>query len=248
MPVRFKRSYRDRKQAVARRKKTVLKVFLIVISFQIIFSVFFSTIRIDTVSMEPSLLKGSVFIYSPFLYGYKIETLKSRLPQISAPERGDLIVFSPPYIKRKTGFVLFISSVVKFLSFGKINIEALGSNQWDHKLLIKRIIALPGDTVKMTDFTASIKPSDSDYFLNEFEVIESAYDVRLGELPAGWNDSLPFSGNMKPLTLKEDQFFVLGDNRMESSDSTNWGLLDRNLIEGKVLLAYWPFNKFKVFK
>ena len=248
MSVRFKRSYRDRKQAVARRKKTVLKVFLIIVSFQIVFTLFFSTIRIDTISMEPSLIKGSVLIYSPFLYGFKINTLKIRLPQVNAPERGDLIVLTPPFIRRKTGFVPFLSSIMKFLSFGKINIEALGSDQWDHKYLVKRIIAVPGDTIKISDYTALIKPQDTDYFLNEFEVIETAYDIDLGKLPEGWDNSLPFSGKMDPLTLEEDQFFVLGDNRMESSDSTYWGILDRKLIEGKVLLTYWPFNRFKVLK
>lgn len=248
MAVRFKRSYRDRKQAVARRKKTVIKVILIVFSFQILFTLFLSTIKIDTISMEPSLKKGSVLIYSPLVYGVNIKTFNGSLPQLNAPQRGDLVVLTPPFVKEKKGFSHLIWSVLKFLSFGKINIEAIDSDQWNNKHLVKRIIAIPGDTVKMSEFTALIKLPDSDYFLGEFEVIDSAYDVNLGQLPAGWSDSLPFSGNMDPITLEENQFFVLGDNRMESSDSTSWGVLKRNLIEGKVLLTYWPLKRFKVFK
>ncbi len=248
MSVRFKRSYRDRKQAVARRKKTILKVFLVVFSFQIIYSLFFSTIRIDSVSMEPSLSLGSVHIYSPFIYGFHMDLFDFRFPAVRAPERGDLIVFTPPYIKKREGFIPALGSIIRFLSFGKINLNTIVSDNWDHELLIKRVIAVPGDTVKLAQFTASIKPSDSDYFLNEFEVIDSSYDADSGSLPEGWTESLPFSGNMDPLTLEEGQYFVLGDNRAHSSDSTYWGLLDNNLIEGKILLTYWPLNKIKAFK
>nr|MDA3809667.1 S26 family signal peptidase [Spirochaetaceae bacterium] len=87
----------------------------------------------------------------------------------------------------------------------------------------------------------------SDFFLSEFEVIDKNYDISVGNLPEGWNNSIPFSGNFNDITLKENQYFVLGDNRMQSSDSTSWGVLDRERIKGKVLLTYWPLNKFKLY-
>lgn len=247
MSVRFKRSYRDRKQAVTKRKKTIFKIFFVVFSFQIIYSLFFSTIKMDSVSMEPSLSVGSVHIYSPFTYGFHMDLLNVRIPALKSPERGDLIVFTPPYIERREGFIPVLGSILRFLSFGKVNLETIGSDKWDHEYLIKRVIAIPGDTVKLSQFTASIRPSDSSYFLNEFEVIDSSYDADSGTLPEGWNDSLPFSGNMDPLKMEEGQYFVLGDNRAQSSDSTYWGVLDKDLIEGKILLTYWPLKRIKVF-
>ncbi|MBI9099997.1 MAG: signal peptidase I [Spirochaetaceae bacterium] len=248
MAVRFKRSYRDRKKAVARRKKTIINVLILVFFFQVLFSVFFGTIRVDSISMEPSMEVGSAMIFSPFVYGYKIGTSIKRFPQVKAPERGDIIVLTPPYVQEKRGFVTFLFSIIRFLSFGKINLSSLLSESWENRFLVKRIIALPGDTVKMSDFTASIKPGNSEYFLNEFEVIHSSYDTNMGELPAGWNDSLPFSGNMDPVTLGDNEYFVLGDNRMQSSDSTSWGILHKDRIAGKILMAYWPLNKIKVFE
>jgi len=247
MSVRFKRSYRDRKQAVAKRKKVIIRTLIIIFVFQILFTVFFTTIRIDTISMEPSLAEGSVMVYSPITYGYKVEPLNWTLPQINTPDRGDLIVFTPPYINEKKGIINYISPFIKFLTFGKIDISLIGSEQWDKQLLIKRIIAVPGDTIRIKNFIVAIKTEDSDFFLSEFEVIDANYDISVGDLPEGWNNSIPFSGNMNDYELEENQYFVLGDNRMQSSDSTSWDTLDRNMIRGKVLLTYWPLNKMKFY-
>lgn len=247
MPVRFKRSYRDRKQAVAKRKKVILKTIIIIFTFQILFTVFFSTIKIDTISMEPGLEKGSVMIYSPLVYGFNIEMLNIRMPQLQSPERGDLVVLTPPYISNKKGFVSFISPLFKFLSLGKINLQSLGTGKWKQQTLIKRVIAVPGDTLKIQNFKVFIKPSGSDYFLSEFEVLDSSYDIVIEDLPAGWDQALPLSGTMKDVTLENDQYFVLGDNRTQSSDSTSWGVLDRNKIKGRVLMTYWPLNKIKFY-
>lgn len=247
MPVRFKRSYRDRKQAVAKRKKVIIKVLIIIFTFQILFTVFFSAIRIDSVSMEPSLDQGSIMVFSPMVYGYKFKTFTGRMPQVSTPARGDLIVFSPPYISEKKGLISFFSSIIKFLSFGKIDLQAIGAKSWENQTLVKRVVAIPGDTIKIQNFTALIKSEDSDYFLSEFEVIDTNYDINVGILPEGWDNSIPFSGNMPELILEDNEYFVLGDNRMQSSDSTSWGVLNRDDIEGKVLMTYWPFNKFRFY-
>lgn len=248
MSIRFKRSYRDRKQAVAKRKKVIIKVLILVFVFQILSTVAFSTIKMNSISMEPSLEKGSFLVYSPLTFGFKLGLLNSSLKEINPPARGNLIVFTPPYNKSTSGFFSLINPVIKFLSFGKLDLNRIGSDNWENQYLLKRIIAIPGDTLKVKNFTAFIKAGDSGYFLSEFEVIESDYDIAVGILPEGWDDSIPFSGNMTEFKLGKDQYFVMGDNRMQSSDSTNWGILDRGDIKGKVLLTYWPFRKFELFK
>lgn len=83
---------------------------------------------------------------------------------------------------------------------------------------IKRIIGLPGETVEIRNGSIYIDgvPLDEPY-LRE-----------------------PTHGNMPPRTLKSDEFFVLGDNRDNSSDSRSWGPLPRENIIGKAWLSYWP--------
>lgn len=245
MAVRFKRSYHDRKEAIARRKRTVLKILIVCFSFQVIFSVFLSTIRVESVSMKPGIDKGDILVFAPFFYGFNVNILHTRLPQVRPPERGDIVVFTPPYTEKSHGTIGFFNGIVKFLTFNKVNLDFVLYDKQSRRYLIKRVIAVPGDTVKMSDFKASIKPEGSGYFLSEFEVIPQDYDINVEGLPSGWDMEMPFSGNMDPVVLMENQYFLLGDNRMMSSDSLNWGPLDLEKIEGKVIFSYWPFSRFR---
>ncbi|MBB6478834.1 signal peptidase I [Spirochaeta isovalerica] len=248
MAVRFKRSYHDRKETVARRRKTILKVLILLLFFQIVFSLFAATIKMTSISMEPEVSRGSVMIYSPFVYGFKINMLGLQLPQVRTPERGDLIVLTPPYMERRKGAFAVLNGVVKFFTFGKVNLNSISSESWNQGYLIKRIVGIPGDTIRMSDYKVSIKPEGSIYFLSEFEVIDKDYDIQINNLPEFWTDDMPFSGNIDALTLEDDQYFVLGDNRMMSSDSTDWGVLSRERIEGLILMKYWPLNQFTLYK
>ncbi|MFQ5342549.1 MAG: signal peptidase I [Anaerolineae bacterium] len=83
---------------------------------------------------------------------------------------------------------------------------------------IKRIIGLPGETVEIRDGSINIDgvPLDEPY------------------LPE------PTHGNMAARTLGPSEYFVLGDNRDNSSDSRSWGPLPTDNIIGKAWISYWP--------
>ncbi|MFC1744967.1 signal peptidase I [Candidatus Riflebacteria bacterium] len=49
----------------------------------------------------------------------------------------------------------------------------------------------------------------------------------------------------KNYEFPEDLFFVMGDNRNNSSDSRDWGFLPESYIDGKAMLVYWPPNRMK---
>ena len=92
---------------------------------------------------------------------------------------------------------------------------------------IKRIIGLPGETVEIKDDQVTIYKTDSTTeVLNESNYLSS---------------SVPTAGDLK-ITLEQDEFFVLGDNRPVSSDSRRWGVVPRKDIIGRVYLRAWPIN------
>ena len=48
--------------------------------------------------------------------------------------------------------------------------------------------------------------------------------------------------NFDPITIPENKFFVMGDNRDQSHDSRFWGLVDLQEIKGKALIIYWSWD------
>jgi signal peptidase I len=82
---------------------------------------------------------------------------------------------------------------------------------------IKRIIGVPGDVIEVMNGVVNIngQPLDENY-LN----VETNYTGKW-EVPA-------------------DQLFVLGDNRNNSSDSHDWGMVPMDYVVGKAIIVYWP--------
>jgi signal peptidase I len=94
----------------------------------------------------------------------------------------------------------------------------------DHtKSYIKRVIALPGDTVA----------------IREGQVILNGKPLREPYVPARFSDDR----SQPEMTIPDDQFFVMGDHRSISSDSRDFGPVDRDLIYGKASFVYWPMDQ-----
>lgn len=92
------------------------------------------------------------------------------------------------------------------------------------KDFVKRIIGLPGDTVEMVN---------GDIFINGNR-LSNDFGAQLDKT------SIP------ALTVPQDTFFVLGDNRANSNDSRNWGVLSKDAIVGKAWLSYFPIQSWGI--
>lgn len=94
---------------------------------------------------------------------------------------------------------------------------------------IKRIIGLPGELVKISDGKVYVSNK------NNPEVIKLEENYLL---PA-----MKTLGDIE-INLGEDEYYLLGDNRLASLDSRAFGPVKRNFIIGKTLLRGWPLNQF----
>ena len=94
------------------------------------------------------------------------------------------------------------------------------------KYFIKRVIGLPGETVTITNGTVSIT---SPTRTTPLVLIE----------PYVKNPKLDSSSR----TLTQDEYFVMGDNRAQSSDSRVWGPVPKKLMDGKSLIRLFPFTQ-----
>ncbi|MBG0787523.1 MAG: signal peptidase I [Anaerolineaceae bacterium] len=94
--------------------------------------------------------------------------------------------------------------------------HAPGADDLDY---IKRLIGRPGDTVRIEGGVVYV----NDQALYENYILETPNYTGTWEVPEG-------------------QFFVLGDNRNNSSDSHLWGFIPEDSVVGKALLIYWPLD------
>lgn len=120
------------------------------------------------------------------------------------------------------------------------------------KLAVKRVIALPGETVEMKDDQLTINGEVvSETYLEEYLTLFKAGD--LAETYAYNPDFQSIASNASNFTddfvftVPEDEYFVLGDNRLVSKDSRYFGFVKDLYIQGKVIWRYWPLNEMEVF-
>ncbi|HET7293251.1 MAG TPA: signal peptidase I [Vicinamibacteria bacterium] len=103
---------------------------------------------------------------------------------------------------------------------------------------VKRVVALPGETVEIHDKTVLVdgRPLDETAYVHFLDADQGeSSEVEAGGL--GGRERTPYG----PLRVPEGQLFVLGDNRDNSNDSRIWGFLPRELVKGRALFVYWSY-------
>ncbi len=192
--------------------------FLIALALFFVLRAFFiEGIRIPSGSMEQTLLVGDFLLVNKLAYGAEVPFTARRLPALEHPQRRDVILFRPPPDPRT--------------------------------YYIKRVVGLPGDTVAMKDGVLSVdgapqtepyvmhlhQPSDTGNISFRWQrqfLVHSAAPVRNYD---------PTSNNWGPLVVPERSYFVLGDNRDNSSDSRYWGFVPASSIEGRPIFVYYSY-------
>ena len=98
---------------------------------------------------------------------------------------------------------------------------------------IKRVVALPGQTFQIVN-------NDFYFFDDQDDLVGDLVDLpfkrKTNEGPIGVI-------NTTKITLKDDEYFVLGDNRDDSFDSSEFGVIKKSQIKGKTSLVLFPFSK-----
>ncbi|MFA4954992.1 MAG: signal peptidase I [Patescibacteria group bacterium] len=100
------------------------------------------------------------------------------------------------------------------------------------QFFIKRVIGLPGETVEIAAGQIKIYNDKSP---NGLELDEKQYLDQ------------DYTATNRTTTLKSDEYFVLGDNRVASYDSRYFGPVKRSYIVGRVWLRGWPLDRMKAF-
>jgi signal peptidase I len=195
--------------------------------------------KIPSSSMVPTLLVGDFILVNKFTYGIRLPVVNRKIVEINLPKRGDVMVFRFPE---------------------------------DPSLdYIKRVIGLPGDRVEYRNKRLSIngKPVPlrqvDDYLSRERMQFSRRYVETLDgadhhilvddDAPAALmpGRSFPFAGNCNynnqgvACTVPPGHYFMMGDNRDNSSDSRVWGFVPDENIVGRAFFIWLNLNELGRF-
>ncbi|MGQ9425888.1 signal peptidase I [Gilvimarinus sp. F26214L] len=192
----------------------VLAIVLVLRSFIV------EPFQIPSESMVPTLEIGDFILVNKFTYGIRLPVIRTKVLDVSDPERGDVMVFFPP---------------------------------GESRYFIKRVVGLPGDKIsifnneltingevveqKLVDREAATNRSEfcyragGSYLVEDEQLGESNHRVRKCTEPG----SLSREGFW---IVPEGHYFMMGDNRDNSSDSRDWGSVPEERIVGKAF-AIW---------
>ncbi len=236
------RLYRERKSIAGRIFAVLGFLLAFFLLYELITSMLITTVGIESVSMEPSLTSGERLFASPLPYGARLPFAADSLGPISTPERGELVLVRPKYYE-ETVWKRIFNPIVLFFTAQQIGLDP---HEMRPETIIKRVIGVPGDTIRIEEHIAYIKPDGAEAFLQEFDLSRADYQITFQPLPDSWSEPLPFTGNHDEIVLDENEYFLMGDNRSMTNDSRYWGPVGMESIEAKLLLRYWPVKRIGI--
>lgn len=187
--------------------------------------------QIPSPSMVPTLEVGDFILVNKFTYGIRLPVIRTKVFDVSDPQRGDAMVFFPPNDKR---------------------------------YFIKRVIGLPGDKIRYANNQLFIngqlienthimtEPHKDRRFYSPFEqcVPKGSYqlfDEKLGDTVHKMRKcTIPVaSRGDRTWVVPEGHYFMMGDNRDNSSDSRAWGFVPEENIVGKAFAIWMHWEGLK---
>jgi signal peptidase I len=194
------------------------KIFWISVALFLVLRTFIvEAFKIPSGSMERTLLIGDFLLVNKLAYGAEIPFTSKRLPKLRDPQREDVIVFESPEDLSKT--------------------------------YVKRLVGLPGDTLEMKEgvlFRNAQRMSERYVFHTapDIDPVEERFRWQRNHIVQSANASVgyyPSRNNWGPLVVPHKNYFVLGDNRDNSSDSRYWGFVADSLVKGRPFVIYYSY-------
>ena len=202
----------EQEPLVVEYAKSFFPVLLVVLALR---SFILEPFQIPTGSMIPTLKVGDFILVNKYTYGLRLPVIGTKIMDIGEPQRGEVMVFIPPH---------------------------------EDKYFVKRVIGLPGDRIRYENKILYVNGEEIPReFVEEIE-IEYSQGVLPGSLykediggivhDTQLIDVVNNRGRRTSWIVPDENYFMMGDNRDNSSDSREWGTVHESKIVGKAI-AIW---------
>jgi signal peptidase I len=180
-------------------------------------SFLYEPFQIPSSSMVPTLEVGDYILVDKFSYGLRLPVTRTKVLDVGSPERGDVMVFFPPH--------------------------------QNDTYYIKRVIGVPGDLIEYRDkqLTVNGEGVPQEWLA---ELPTGRYTVKMGrEVLPDSDGHLMQTDNRRgarnfSVVVKPGHYFMMGDNRDNSSDSRVWGQVPERDIVGKAVAIWMHWEAF----
>lgn len=176
-------------------------------------SFLFEPFQIPTGSMIPTLAVGDFILVNKFSYGIRLPVVGTKIVDIAEPKNGEVMVFIPPH---------------------------------QDEYFIKRVVGIPGDTVRYQDKALYINGKrQNQTFVAQIPPVNPRvlqYREKLGNVEHLIQRNPYRETSVDEWVIPEGHYFMMGDNRDQSSDSRYWGLVSEHNIVGRAV-AVWLHKK-----
>jgi signal peptidase I len=173
--------------------------------------------QIPSSSMVPTLQVGDYILVNKYTYGIRLPVVRTKVLSLNEPQRGDVMVFFPPHM--------------------------------NDTYFIKRVVGLPGDTVSYRNKVLYVNGEQVERQPVAESPAVSGSRYRLGVEALGDAGHLMQVDAMRPardfsVLVKPGHYFMMGDNRDNSSDSRIWGQVPEKDIVGKAFAVWMHWDSF----
>ena len=176
-------------------------------------SFLFEPFQIPTGSMIPTLAVGDFILVNKFSYGIRLPVVGTKIVDIAEPKNGEVMVFIPPH---------------------------------QDVYFIKRVVGIPGDTIRYQDTALYINGKrQNQTFVAQIPPVNPRvlqYREKLGNVEHLIQRNPYRETSVDEWVIPEGHYFMMGDNRDQSSDSRYWGLVSEHNIVGRAV-AIWLHKK-----
>ena len=200
--------------------------------------------KIPSGSMIPTLLVGDHILVNKFIYGIRIPFTDIRIFDFRHPKRGEVIVFKYPPDPKKDFIKRVVAEPGDTIEFRKnavlVNGKRIEEQAVDQVVVNGKPYPLTFqeeyDYDQWSDYAKRCSPDRARRY--EEEIGERKHDVIYSMLTNSWR-----TYRSLPRKIPEGYFFVMGDNRNNSSDSREWGLVPMKNVLGKAMMIYYSWGK-----